>query len=56
MSGSVGGVSPNDAACLRFNMIREQTILWATRIDSERNLLRGDYTGRGAVSRGARRL
>ena len=48
---SVGGASPDDAACLRFNIIREQTIPCATRSGSERNLLCGDYTGGGAISR-----
>ena len=49
---SVGGAFPSDAACLRFNMIREQTIPCVTRIDSERNLLCGDYTERGVINSG----
>ena len=47
---SVGGASLNDAARLRFNIIREQTIPCTTRVITERNLLRGDYIGRGVIS------
>ena len=36
-----GKPSADAAACLRFNMIREQMMLCVTRIDAERNLLCG---------------
>ena len=39
----VGSASLDDAACRRFNIILEQTIPCATRVTTERNLLRGDY-------------
>ena len=43
----VGSASLDDAACRRFNTIREQTIPCATRVTTERILLRGDYTESG---------
>ena len=43
----VGSASLDDAACRRFNIILEQTIPCATRVTTERNLLRGDYTESG---------
>ena len=52
---AVGKAPPDDAACLRSNMIREQMILCATRTSTKTNLLCGAYEEGGAISRGSER-
>lgn len=46
---SVGEASPDDAACLRFSIIREQTIPCTARTDIVTNDLYGAYREGGAV-------
>ena len=47
-------VFPEDAASLRFSMIRQQTILCATRIEAGTRLLYGGYTRGKTVMSGLR--
>ena len=48
---NVGRASPGAAACLRFKMIREQTIPCTTRTNTKTNLLCGVYKEEGVISR-----